>query len=173
MEAPPLLRSAQNNAYASTDFIPDSQLKESLTILYGLVFELRQGMEDLQFRLQIMDGKILTLLQILSTFQDAFPSNLEGVASAEEPHAESDDRNARPQRSAKVVVEQVKHEDTEAATTTGQNVYSPPGDALPDANRDESNVGADMHLEGKGTPIEEEPWYAVVLATWPGYSPSV
>jgi hypothetical protein len=126
MGAPPLFRSARNSAYASTDSIPDSQLKESLTILYGLVFELRQGMEDLQFRLQIMDGKISTLLQILSTFQDAFPSTPEGAASAEEPHAESDDRNAQPQRSAEVVVEQVKHEDTEAATATGQHVYSPP-----------------------------------------------
>jgi hypothetical protein len=75
-------------------------------------------MDDLQFRLQIMDGKILTLLHILSTFQDSFPSNPEGVASAKEPHVESDDRNAQPQRSVEVVVEQVKHEDTKAAIAT-------------------------------------------------------
>ena len=120
-----------------------------------------------------MDGKISTLLQILSTFQDAFPSTPEGAASTEEPHAESDDRNAQPQHSAEVVVEQVKHEDTEAATATGQHVYSPPGNALPTANKDESNVDADMHLESKGTPVEEEFWYATFLSTWPGYSPSV
>ena len=130
-------------------------------------------MEDLQFRLQIMDGKISTLLQILSTFQDAFPSNPVGAASAEEPHAEGDDRNDQTQRSAGVIVEQVKHEDTEAVTATGQHVYRPPGDTLPAASMDKRNVDADMHLEGKGTPIEEDPWYAVVLATWPGYSPSV
>ena len=70
-------------------------------------------------------------------------------------------------------MEQVKHEDTEAATTTDQHVYSSPRDVLLDANQDERNVGADMHLEGKGTPVEEEPWYATVLATRPGYSPSV
>jgi hypothetical protein len=130
-------------------------------------------MEDLQFRLQLMDGKTSTLLQILSTFQDAFPSTPEGAASAEVPHAEGDDRNDQTQRSAGVVVEQVTHEDTEAATATGLHAYSPPGDTLPAANMDESNVDADMHLEGKGTPIEEEPWYAAYQATWPGYSPSV
>jgi hypothetical protein len=92
---------------ASTDSTPDLQLKESFTILYGLVFELRQGMEDLQFQLQLMDGRILTLLQILSTFQDAFPFNPAGAASAGAPHTESDDRNAKTQSAAEVVVEQV------------------------------------------------------------------
>jgi hypothetical protein len=112
-----------------------------------------------------MDGKTLTLLQILSTFQDAFPSTPEGAASAEAPHAEGDDRNDQTQRSTGVVVEQVTHEDMEAATATGLHAYSPPGDTLPAANMDESNVDADMHLEGKGTPIEEEPWYAAYQAT--------
>jgi hypothetical protein len=114
MGAPPPVRTARNNTSASTDSTPDLQLKESFTILYGLVFELRQGMEDLQFRLQLMDGRISTLLQILSTFQDAFPSNPAGAASAGVPHTESDDRNAKTQSVAEVVVEQVQHEDMEA-----------------------------------------------------------
>ena len=70
-------------------------------------------------------------------------------------------------------MDQVKHEDMEAATTTGQHVYSLLGDTLLAANRDESNMDTDMHLEDKGTPIEEEPWYAAYPATWLGYSPSV
>jgi hypothetical protein len=70
-------------------------------------------------------------------------------------------------------VVQVMHEDTEAATATGLHAYSLPGDTLPAANMDKSNVDADMHLECKRTPIEEEPWYAAYQATWPGYSPSV
>jgi hypothetical protein len=117
-------------------------------------------MEDLQFRLQLMDGKTSTLLQILSTFQDVFPSTPEGVASAEVPHAEGDDRNDQTQCSTGVIVEQVTHEDTKAAIATSLHAYSPPGDTLPAANMDKSNVDADMHLEGKGTPIEKEPWYA-------------
>jgi hypothetical protein len=170
---PPFLRNARNSAYSSTDFIPDSQLKDSLAILYGLVFELRQGLEDLQFRLQLLDGKTSTLLQILSTFQEAFHSTPEGMASTEVPHAEGVDRNEQVQQPEGVVVVQVTHGDTEAATATGIHAHSPPGDTLPAANLDESNLDADMQLEGKGTPIEEEPWDAAYQATWPGYSPSV
>jgi hypothetical protein len=70
-------------------------------------------------------------------------------------------------------VEQVEHEDIEAATATGQHVHSPPGDALPTATRDKINMDAGMHLERKGTPFEEEIWYAIVLATCLGYLPSV
>jgi hypothetical protein len=120
-----------------------------------------------------MDGKTSTLLQILSTFQDVFPSTPEGTASAEAPHAEGDDRNDQMQHLAGVVVEHVTREDTEAAIATGLHAYSPPGDTLPAANMDERNVEANIHLEGKGTPIEEEPWYVAYQATWPSYSPSV
>jgi hypothetical protein len=120
-----------------------------------------------------MDGKTSTLLQILSTFQDAFPSTPKGVTSVEAPHAEGDDRNDQTQRSAGVIMEQVTQEDTEAAVATGLHAYSLPGDTLPATNMDERNMEADMHLEGKGTPIEEEPWYATYQATWPSYSPIV
>jgi hypothetical protein len=51
-------------------------MQDSLDILYGLVFELRQGVEDLQFRLQLLDGKTSALLHILSTFQGAAESTL-------------------------------------------------------------------------------------------------
>jgi hypothetical protein len=61
----------------------------------------------------------------------------------------------------------------EAATATGQHVHSLPGDALPASNRDKSPVFADMHLESRGMPVEEEPWHVAILATWPGYLPSV
>jgi hypothetical protein len=55
-------------------------------------------------------------------------------------------------------VAQVTHGDTESTTATCLHVHSSPGDTLPAANLDESNMDADMHLEGKGTPIKEEPW---------------
>jgi len=127
-------------------------------------------MEDLQFRLQITDGKISTLLQILSSFQDTFSSNPVGRALVEEPHAENDEGNAQTQHSTEIVVEQVEHESAEVEKVTGQHVLQ---DTSPVANRDESNMDVDMQLESKGTLIEEEPWHEAVLATWPGYSPSV
>jgi hypothetical protein len=171
--APPFLRNARHSTYSSTDFIPDSQLKDSLAILYGLVFELRQGLEDLQFRLQLLDGKTSTLLQILSTFQEAFHSTPEAAASTEVPHAEGVDRNEQVQQPEGDVVVQVTHGDTEAATATGIHAHSPPGDTLPAANLEGGNLDADMQLEGKGMPIEEEPWDVAYQATWPGYLPSV
>jgi hypothetical protein len=145
-------------------------MKESFTILYSLVFELRQGMEDLQFRLQITDGKISTLLQILSSLQDAFPPDPAGAASAEEPHAEYSEGNAQTQRFADIIVEQTEQEDTDVEEATGQHALQP---TSPVANRNENNVDADMQLESKGTLVEEEPWYEVVLSTWPSYLPSV
>jgi len=100
-------------------------MKESFTILYSLVFELRQGMEDLQFRLQITDGKISTLLQILSSLQDAFPPDLERAASAEEPHAEYSEGNVQTQRFADIIVEQTEQEDTDMEEATRQHVLQP------------------------------------------------
>jgi hypothetical protein len=104
MGAPPPVRRDKNNTNPSSDSILDSQLKESFTILYGLVFELYQGMEDLQFRLHIMDGKISTLLHIISSFQDAFSSNPVGMDSAEEPHAETSEGTTQTQHSIEIVV---------------------------------------------------------------------
>jgi hypothetical protein len=123
--------------------------------------------------MHIMDGRISTLLQILSTFQDASPSNPAGTASAGVPYSESDDKNVRMQSVVEVDVEQVQREDMEAVTAISQHVHTPSGDALSAANRDECTVDADMHLEIKGTPVEEEPWHTPVLATWPGYLPGV
>jgi hypothetical protein len=47
MGAPPPFRRARNNENPSSDSFFDTQLKESFTILFGLVFKLRQGVEDL------------------------------------------------------------------------------------------------------------------------------
>jgi hypothetical protein len=151
------------------------QLKENFTILYDLVFELRQGMEDLHFRIQLMDGRISTLLQLLSTVQDASPSYPVGAASEGAPSSASDDRNVRKQSGsvAEVVAEPVQQEDTEAVTATGQHVHTPSGDAGTTANRDECTMDDDMHWENQGTPVEEEPWPGYLPGYLPDYLPGV
>jgi hypothetical protein len=101
----------RNTENQSPNSFLDTQLRESLAILFGLVFELRQGVEDLQFRLLAMDGKVAVLLQLLSSLQEAFPSDLAGAASAEEPGGATNEGNAQAQRSARNEKEQVKHED--------------------------------------------------------------
>lgn len=63
-----------------------------------------------------------------------------------------------------------EEEDTDVEEATGQHLLQA---TSPVANRDENNVDANMQLESKETLIEEEPWYEVVLSTWPSYLPSV
>jgi hypothetical protein len=75
--------------------------------------------EDLQFHLQTTDGKVTTLLQILSSLQDAFHPDPVGTASVAEPHAEISEGNTQTQRSAEIDVEQVEHEDTGVEKATG------------------------------------------------------
>jgi hypothetical protein len=68
---------------------------------------------------------------------------------------------------------QITHGDMEAAIATGIHAHSPLGDTLPAANIEGGNLDVDMQLEGKGTPIKEEPWDTAYQATWPGYLLSV
>jgi hypothetical protein len=68
------------------------QLRESLAIIFGLVFELRQGVEDLQFRLLTVDGNIAILLQLLTSMQEAIPSDLAGEATTANTKRATDDR---------------------------------------------------------------------------------
>jgi hypothetical protein len=117
-----------------------------------------------------MDGKVTALLQILSSLQDAFPPDPVGAASAAEPHAETSKGNTQTQCSAEIDVEHAEHEDTGVEKATGQHAIQ---DTSPVVDIDESNVDAGMQLESQGTLDEEEPWYEVVLTTWPGYLPSV
>jgi hypothetical protein len=61
----------------------------------------------------------------------------------------------------------------EAVTATGQHVHTPLGDAGTAANRDECTVDDDMHLENRGTPVEEEPWPGYLPDYLPDYLPGV
>jgi len=62
LEAPPF-------PHSISDSIPDKKMQNNMDILYGLVFNLWKGVDDLQFWLQQLDGKASALLHILSTFQ--------------------------------------------------------------------------------------------------------
>jgi len=160
---PSPVRADRNKALSSSDSKLDLQLKENFTILYDLVFKLCQGVEDLHFRIQLMDGRISTLLQLLSTFQDASPSYPAGAASEGAPSSIGDNGTVKTQSVAKVVAEPIQQEDMEAITATSQHVHTPLGDAGTAANKDECIVDNDMHWENWGTPVEEE--------SWPGYLP--
>ena len=57
-------------------------------------------MEDLQFRLLAMDEKVAVLLQLLTSLQEALPTDLAGAALVEEPDGATNEGNAQVQRSA-------------------------------------------------------------------------
>jgi hypothetical protein len=146
------------------------QLRESLAILYGLVFELRQGVEDLQFRLQATDEKVTALLQLLSSMHEAFPSDPVGATSVEEPRAATAGGNAKGQRSAENGLEQAGRE---TMTVEVDSARRPLQDTTTDADRTASNVKVDVQWVDQVTYVEEEPWTGDLHATWPGYLPDV
>jgi hypothetical protein len=71
--------------HSSADTIHGEQLKDKLSILHGLVFELCRGVEDLQFRLELNNEKIGLFLQLLSSLQAAIHTYARGVTSMHEP----------------------------------------------------------------------------------------
>jgi hypothetical protein len=69
-DQPPPVRQPDHPSTPTSDSTTDDQLKDKLAILYDLVFELRQGVEDLHFRLQLTDEKVAQFLQILSSLSE-------------------------------------------------------------------------------------------------------
>jgi hypothetical protein len=82
------------------------QLRESLDIIYGLVFEIRKGVEDLHFLLQFTDDKITTLLQLLASMSEAFPSYPVRATSEEMPRTIDDGGDTKKQHSVEKGLEQ-------------------------------------------------------------------
>jgi hypothetical protein len=82
---PPPSRDQPHMDHSSADTIHGEQLKDKLSILQGLVFELRRGVEDLQFRLELNNEKIELFLQLLSSLQAAIHTDAGGATSMHEP----------------------------------------------------------------------------------------
>jgi hypothetical protein len=71
--------------HSSADTIHGEKIRDKLSILQGLVFELHRGVEDLQFRLEINNEKIELFLQLLSSLQAAIHTDAGGETSMHEP----------------------------------------------------------------------------------------
>ena len=63
------------------------QLRDSLEIIYDMVFELRKEVDDLHFRVHSTNNKVVTLLHLLASMSATFPSHPDGVSSEEKPSA--------------------------------------------------------------------------------------
>jgi hypothetical protein len=187
---PPSSRKQGHKEHPSADTVHDEQLKDKLSILYGLVFELRQGVEDLQFRLQLNNEKVALFLQLLSSMHEAVLSDPEGATSKPGPSDDTADVE-EGKRSATLRQEP-------GATTQGEDVTMQCAEELgmkqngsetlaeeltsakqqmQDTARNNQGIETSAEVEvqwGDGTTIvEEEPWTGDLQGTWPGYVSSV
>jgi hypothetical protein len=144
------------------------QLRESLDIIYGLVFELRQGVEDLHFLLQTTDDKIMTLLQLLASMREAFPSYPVGANSEEVPQTAAIGGDAKEQCSVEKGREQTGCMTTEVASASRQLQHM-----MTDVDGAADKVTGEVLWENEVTYVEEEPWPGDLQATWSGYLPGV
>jgi hypothetical protein len=177
---PPPKRDSGSSGTPSVDAATSDLVKDKLANLYGLVFELRQGVEDLQFRLQLSNEKATLFLQLLSSLHEAFLSTPAAATSEKAPeadiandeakeHATSTQTQSAPTSAEDIIMKEATApslQETGNATETEQ-----------DMARHDRGVRKKEELEvhwGDGTTIvEEEPWTGDLNATWPGYAPSV
>jgi len=135
------------------------QLRDSLENIYGLVFELRQGVDDLHFRVHSTNDKVATLLQLLASMSETFPSHLDGATSEEMPRAATREGDVKEQSTKKMAK-------VDSATRQQQLETQ-------EAERAMDNVTDEMIWDSRTTYIEEEPWPGDLSATGQGYQPGV
>jgi hypothetical protein len=94
-EPPPLKRDSGSSGIPSVDATTSDLVKDKLAILYGLVFELRQGIEDLQFRLQMSNDKVALFLHLLSSLHETFLSTPADATFKKAPDADTANDEAK------------------------------------------------------------------------------
>jgi hypothetical protein len=131
------------------DSFTSAQLWDSLAALYDLVFGIRQGVEDLNFRLQETDVKVDIFLRTLTSLQDSLDPRQNEDSPMQEQNAPEEEAAAAKK-------------DKDTGATSGSKVDNTAADGEDDKN------GADQI-----TYIEEEPWTVDLQPKWPIYSPYV
>jgi hypothetical protein len=146
-------RTPRKAGHHFTDSFNNAQFRDSLAILHDLVFELRQEVEDLHFRLQATDEKVAIFLQTLSSMHEALSSDPAETTLMEEPTVATGEGQDKAQRPTEM--EQEKDEQESNADGTACDVK-------------DGRQWADHTMY-----VEEEPWTKDLHVTWPGYLPSV
>jgi hypothetical protein len=86
------------------------QFAESLAILHDLVFELRQEIADLQYRVQATEGKVASFMQILSSMHEALFTATGDTSPKENPETAKDEAQDKTQTPEAVGRKQDKKE---------------------------------------------------------------
>ena len=71
----------------STDSFDTAHFRDRLIVLHDLVFELRQEVADLHFRLQATEEKVVIFLQTLSSMHEALSPKPVEMTPMKEPTA--------------------------------------------------------------------------------------
>lgn len=164
-----------HSAPPTPDSTINEQLKDKVAILYGLVFELRQGVDDLHFRLQFTNDKVVLFLQHLTSLHEAVLSPPEGATSRQHLEAEAKEENdigsARTTEDTTMQWAATPGEDMAKQSAAGSRLERS-GNAtreVEDSVRNDSDAAATKQDEkqwGDGTAVvEEEPWPGDLIAT--------
>ena len=149
-EPPP--QSAHTRAGLHADgYFDKLHLRDRLPIIQDLVFDLRQEMADLNYRLQATDGKLASCLQLLFSMQVALAQESVEAMPGEATAAATDGGSHRAQHSDNRVPAKTEH-----------------GSRDEGIKRDEASEPT-----YKPTYIEEEPFPGDLPPMWPAFSPGV
>jgi hypothetical protein len=174
-EPPPSTQKPGSSGLPSYDTTIGKQVKDNLAILYGLVFELRQGVEDLQFRLQLTNDKVALFLHLLSLMHETFLSTPEGATSRQEPKEDTSEGEVKACATSKqepgaatmagdVVMQCVAELDVKRA---GSATMAEKETARHDLGT-ETKEQVEVQWGDGMAAVEEEPWTGDLNATWPG-----
>jgi hypothetical protein len=131
------------------DSFNSAQLWDSLAALYDLVFGIRQGMDDLNFRLQDTDVKVDLFLRTLTSLQDSLAPGQNEDSSMQEPNPAKEE-----------AADAKKDKDTGATSGSKVDATATDGDG-------------DKCWNDQSTYIAEELWTEDIQPKWPNYSPYV
>jgi hypothetical protein len=177
--SPPASRHSRpcHNSNAPSPSLP----REYSAILHDLVFELREGVNDLQFRVQQMKGCLSVLLQHLATPPPAAPEysrdaseNSSGHASSQQ-HASTEESTPSEGKEGILGTTSALAQTTTLANTEGEGDIAVLAAAVeakdsslqvPD---DKSQSATDMQWTG-GTPVIGEPWPGILPEYVPDYT---
>jgi hypothetical protein len=166
--------------------------REKYAILHDLVFELRNGVNDLHFWVQQLEGRLTVLLQLLANPPEASPedtsdaslSDHEGSPQLEDTEGslQSEEKTNTPTpRTDSVSLETPADNECDEAdpvTVAAVDEQSPrllqptsPASAQLEADQNKTDGATEMQwtLSG-GTPIIEEPWPGLLLEYVPDYT---
>jgi hypothetical protein len=161
---------------------PPTLPREHSAILQDLVFELREGVNDLQFRVQQMEGCLSVLLQLLATPPPAAPEYSRDASENSSGHASSL-QHATTEESMPSAGKEGNPEDIHALARKATLASNEGGDdtavsaAAVEAKdssiqvpEDKSHNATDMQWTAGGTPVIEEPWPGILPEYVPDYT---